>query len=99
VDPAVYLAVICPEEERAVREFFPSRIDPVIYSGDPGEIGSSEVFAGRASAIPEGYRNVLKDIRTMTVDPWDEILRYPFLVPPPFLAALPALQTVLFFRH
>jgi hypothetical protein len=42
---------------------------------------------------------VLQDVGAVFGDPRDEILRYPVLVPPPLLAAPPALPAILFLRH
>ena len=99
MDPAVRPAVCCPEEERAGRTPPSPRVHPVIDAGDPGEIRGGEIPAVRTLPVDEGDEDMLKDIGAVMGNPRDEILRYPRLVPAPFLATSPALPAVLVLVH
>jgi hypothetical protein len=95
MDPAVNLPILPPIEERARVPFFPVGINPVVNPVNPGKILMHQVCTCAISPVRKTDEDMHEDVATATCDPWNEIFRNPWLVPSPFLAALPALQAVL----
>jgi len=98
MDTAVHFPVISPVIEWAVGEGPAIRINPVIDPGNTREIRKGNIFAGPPSSR-KPYPDVPEDILAIIADPWDKILRYPFLSPSPLLAAFSALLAVLIRYH
>jgi hypothetical protein len=90
---AVYFAIFCLPEERAVGQCPAFRIYPVIDPDNPGQIFSGNVPARAPFFTGERYGNMLQDVLPVTIHPWDNIFNNAFLAPPPFLAASAALDT------
>ena len=98
MDTAVHFPVISPVIERAMGEGPAIRINPVIDPGNTREIRKGEIPAGPPSSR-NPYPDVPEDILAIIADPWDKILRYPFLSPSPLLAAFSALHAILGSGH
>jgi len=95
MDPAVNLPILPPIEERARVPFFPVGINPVVNPVNPRQILLYQVSGCAISPVRKPNENMPEDVATATCYPQNEIFRNPWLVPSPFLAALPALQAVL----
>jgi len=96
VDFAESLSICRSFEERAPPHLFPGSILPVIDTGDAGEIVKRNFCSADPSPVRETDGDMLQDVAPVRVDPWNEIIRLSFLVPPPSLAAPATLEAVLF---
>jgi hypothetical protein len=95
MDPAVYPAIVPPFEERAGVAFFSVRPDPVIDPFDAGQIFFCHASGRGVLSIGKADEDMGEDVLTVPLNPWHKIIRDPFLVPPPLLAALSALPAFL----
>jgi len=99
MNPAVGLPIPCPVKEWAVMQGFAGIINPEPDPGYTQQVSGSDPGRRSLRAVSEPDSDVPEDIFAFAAYPEFEIISRAFLVPSPFLAALPTLQTVLVFRH
>ena len=95
VDPAGDLPILPPLKERARVPLFPIGINPVIDPVYRGQVIRHKAFGSAISPVRKADKDMGEDIPTATCNPWYKVIDDPFLVPSPFLTALPALAAVL----
>ena len=94
MDPAVHLSILPSVEERTRGAFFPVGINPVVNPVDTGQVLLHQICGSTISPVRKAYEDMHKDITPAIGNPRNKIFRNSFLVPAPFLAALPALPAV-----
>lgn len=91
MDPAVHFSIGPPVEEWARGTFFSVGVNPVVDPVNTGQVCLHKVSGGAICPVRKADEHMGEDVLPVACNPWYEIVDDPFLVPPPFLAAYPAL--------